>query len=633
MVRTTSNRSLWSAEMQDHRQWPSLCLENYSKSKKSKIRRRQLAVQLYLDSAAPIADIVGRTGISKSEIYRFVERVFSPLGAGVPQRWNGILPDVRIVEYKRTTKRDSGTAGTFEQLLTNFDIKEETHAIILGKVKIHGCFPRGGEFEGRFRKWVELCKKCGIDTEHDYPFSNERGALNAFRNYAKRLLKHHFVDEVRMEHGDHAANMLLAAGTGHDLYTGPGWPFDVAQIDGHKCDVMITLSVDDGNGDEQLLPLSRIWILMLMETASRACLGYSLSLGKEYSAYDFVNCINSSLTPWEPIYTPNKNPLYLKGAGLPNAVSRGGRRFVCNTTRHDNAKAHSGWAHDKLMGIGFSEIVSNCSGAPRSDSIVERVFRTIEEISLHQYPNTTGSNPDDPRRIAPEQAAAKYRFTYDHLAQLVDIVIANYNISPHDSLNGRSPLQYLDTKIASGKYYFREYQEKLLSDSGVFDRNYNKTVLASKKSTAPPYIDFYYARYTSEQFSQRSDLIGKRVIVQVNVEDVRRVRVYTEQGDFIDELNVHKRWSHHKHSLKVRQNINKNKVLLKRSKYYVDPVGAYFEYLETSSKNHKTEANKLLALKKQMGDIDSIHNEDPTETLYQTPIRRVDLSQIDLTAD
>ena len=153
--------------------------------------------------------------------------------------------------------------------------------------------------------------------------------------------------------------------------------------------------------------------------------------------------------------------------------------------------AHRGWSEDKLIEIGYSESISNCSGAPRSDAIVERAFGTLEEISLKQYATTTGSNPSDPRRISPEEAAAKYRFTFDHLVQLLDIVIANYNVSPHDSLNGVTPLQYLDSKISSDKYYFREYQDNLLSDSGVFDRDYTATVCASKLSARPPYCLLY----------------------------------------------------------------------------------------------------------------------------------------------
>jgi len=432
MTNQTSNRYLWSAEQQDHSKWPGLCLQNYNDSDASRVKRIKLALELYLDRAATLAEITLRTGISKSEIYRYVERIFAPLGAGIPQRWNGIIPNVRIVDYKRTTERDTGTAGKFGQLLEKHNITDKTHAIMLGKVKIHGTYPRGGRFESRYREWIKLCKECGIDTVDGYPFSNSRGGLNTFRNYAGRLLKDNFSEDVRIEHGDHVANMVEAAGTQHDLYKGPGRPFDLAQIDGHKCDTMVTLSIDDGNGDEQLLTLSRIWVIVLIETASRACLGYSVSLGKEYSAHDFINCINSSLTPWEPVNAPNKNPIYLEGAGLPNAVTRGGKRYLCNTIRKDNAMAHRGWSEEKLMEIGFSESISNCSGAPRSDSIVERAFGTIEEISLKQYAMTTGSNPNDPRRISPEEAASKYRFTFDHLAQLLDIVICNYNVTPHD---------------------------------------------------------------------------------------------------------------------------------------------------------------------------------------------------------
>ncbi|KWO65877.1 hypothetical protein [Burkholderia ubonensis] len=57
----------------------------------------------------------------------------------------------------------------------------------------------------------------------------------------------------------------------------------MVEYDGHKIDVRLTLHIDDPFGFETLLVLHRIWILLLLDTASRAVIGYTLALGREYN--------------------------------------------------------------------------------------------------------------------------------------------------------------------------------------------------------------------------------------------------------------------------------------------------------------------------------------------------------------
>jgi hypothetical protein len=56
-------------------------------------------------------------------------------------------------------------------------------------------------------------------------------------------------------------------------------PYEAVEFDGHKIDVRLTLRIDDPFGFETLLVLHRIWILLLLDVATRAVIGYALALG------------------------------------------------------------------------------------------------------------------------------------------------------------------------------------------------------------------------------------------------------------------------------------------------------------------------------------------------------------------
>lgn len=93
------------------------------------------------------------------------------------------------------------------------------------------------------------------------------------------------------------------------------------------------------------------------------------------------------------------------------------------------------------------EVVTIKSASPRSNSLVERFMRTLEQYSLHQFPNTTGSNPSDPIRKNPEREAKRLKTGLDELELIVDMTIANYNAEPHTYFNGCSPIEYLRYRL------------------------------------------------------------------------------------------------------------------------------------------------------------------------------------------
>ncbi|MFZ7646191.1 hypothetical protein ACO1C7_29590 [Bacillus cereus] len=65
---------------------------------------------------------------------------------------------------------------------------------------------------------------------------------------------------------------------------------------------------------------------------------------------------------------------------------------------------------------------------------------------FHRLPSTTGSHRKDTKRKKPEENAVKYRISAEHLEELTDVLIAEYNGTPHEGNNNLSPLEVFQRK-------------------------------------------------------------------------------------------------------------------------------------------------------------------------------------------
>ena len=67
-------------------------------------------------------------------------------------------------------------------------------------------------------------------------------------------------------------------------------------------------------------------------------------------------------------------------------------------------------------------------------------------------PGYTGTGPRDARRaLADPKANLRLFVSLDELEELVDAAIAVYNGTPHDALNGRTPLEAIEHGAGAGE--------------------------------------------------------------------------------------------------------------------------------------------------------------------------------------
>jgi transposase InsO family protein len=385
------------------------------------------------------------------------------------------------------------------------------------------------------------------------------------------------------------------------------------QLDGHRLDGIITVEVIDADGTERSLPLERIWLLVIIDEASRAILGYHLSLASNYSSDDVLDCVANALIPWSPQQTPSSRIAYRPGAGLPSGLITQCAWRAFDSLAFDNAMAHtSTWLQERVIRTVGCSINTGRPARALSRAIVERFFRTFEEDSLHRWPSTTGSTPDDPRRHKPEEAAAALKITLEDLELITDMTIANYNVSAHKSLNGRSPLGYIRYYDDNLLTLPRHIRESLCECLPLYDREFVRNIAGNARAGRRPYVTFMGANYRNEALATMIDYIGQKITLIVNVRDIRRVHGFLEDGTSIGTLNADEPWLRQPHSLRTRRAILKliRAEELPRETY--NPVGDHLEYLKKRARLNRRDRNRLLKQAREASQLIT-QNADPTD--------------------
>ena len=103
---------------------------------------------------------------------------------------------------------------------------------------------------------------------------------------------------------------------------------------------------------------------------------------------------------------------------------------------------------------------------------------------MHRLPGTTGDNPKNKRRIKEDKAVV----LVDELEDLIEVLIANYNATPHSSNNDQSPLKYLDRYFSNNSSIIRYLPEHLRQSNSIASFTIVRTVRGKKEEGKRTYI-------------------------------------------------------------------------------------------------------------------------------------------------
>lgn len=558
--------------------WPEINANMLTPAAKDRYERFRKAITRIVRDHATFSAAAREAGIDRSELDRAVERCLELAFDGKIEGWRALIPYRRLKPYHRRPETKGGTAGILQALLDKFPAINE--ALWTG-------YQQGKSLkELQERLLNELLPQVNWP-RHLYPYNTVTKAREALRQYLRRM-------EIEKR----------AAGWGEQDFSEERRitlrPFERVELDAHRCDAHFVIHIDGPEGLSRTAVLERIWLLVVIDVGSRAVLGYALSLNRQCNISDVLEAIHTAIVPQSPRILTIPGLAYKPGAGFPNWSILACAWQLFDLIALDNAMAHrSPRLHDILNERTQCAVKLNRAGKPNDNTFIERFFGTLTAHGLKRSPSTTGSGPDDPRRKDSEGQAEYYEFTLSDAEELLDVLIANYNAEGHRGLH-TSPLDYLRTYYRETPALTRHVPPSQRSSWTLRELWVEATIRGNVKEAERPYIQYLDARYRSDLLGCSPEFIGQKLLLLVNVTDLRTLKAFLPDGRVFGDLKVDGRWSLTKHSLKTRRLVIQ---LIREGQLqigYQDPVSAVINHLTTRSKESRSARNQLARIQREM---------------------------------
>lgn len=554
-------------ELRQNRElWTTVKTDLWEDEKKIIFYNRKRAVDLYIDDS-PAAEIYKETGIRHNKIADLVNRCLkiNPQ-TGECYGYAALIPNRKLTCNIQNPGRDTTTKtkGSFKALLLShpgLDIFIKDVYFRNSKTSLE----KNISPSNLHKMFLAECKKIKIQ-DYEYPFNTTDKARRSFYAYIKQI-ENDYSDFAIKRESKNTQQKFYSTGVGKRRRSNPLVPFSTVQIDGHKIDMLYTVEVINKHGEKIKMPAMRMWLIAVIDVATRTILGYSLTPNENYNQTDVLRAVRNSIIPKVPMEFRLSGLKYPDNYGFHSLVIPLTEWAMPNTIMLDNAKSHLAESVIEKLCINLHCTLNYGSVAtPETRGIVERMFNTIEENGYHRLVSTTGSNIADTRRTNAEKDAVKYQITFDDIAQLTEYFISLYNNSPHSSLDNETPLECMRRRIMDAGMQpciaNAEMKRKIYELTNITEI---KTIRGNVKNGKRPYITYKGVEYRNDILSQTMGLIGKRLIIEINPDDISTIKGFFEDGTELGILTAVGEWGRRSHSLKTREeamklaNYNKQK--------------------------------------------------------------------------
>lgn len=587
-------------EQLDTELWPTVDVFKLSEVDQLIFESRKNAVELYFENMHTMAEIAEITSIQPRKLRRFVRRCLQLDTYGVPWGFRALIPHKNINAYRKLVSakgfQSESMTGELTLLFNKYpNIKERVDHLYLGRLSREAKDPimRPKNIHGHF---IEECRKSSIKM-NEYPFNTQYLGYRSLTTYLQELKNTHF-GKASERYGKDAAQKAQNAGVAEQNYPIIIRPYQWVQFDAHRLDAVFAIMIETLEGDIVIRILERIWLLAVIDVATRNVLGHYISFEKEYNAADVMTCFKNAIVPHQRRTITIPGLAYQATAGFPSEQFKESEWAVWEAISLDNAKSNlSKLVSDRLQNLIGCAVNPGPVGKPIRRPHIERFFQTLEENGFHRLPYTTGSHFKDPRRDDPDKKAIQYYITLEHLEDIIELLIANYNGTPHHGVHYLSPLEAMQQRLGRGMLPTKLSEDKR-SELAFLQINTTRTVRGDIKTGKRPYIYYEGVEYRNDILVHAGELIGTELSLRVNVDDVRFLKAFLPDGSELGTLIATGNWSWKAHSLKVRKEIMK----LKRNRFihftiYDCPVTSYQLYLEQNS-SKKRNVNKAVQVKR-----------------------------------
>ncbi|MGU3442084.1 Mu transposase C-terminal domain-containing protein [Bacillus cereus] len=610
-----------SSEQLDISNWPSVLEEELSSDNRKKFKKRKQAIEMYFNSDETLQEIVLKTSIHVDELRRYIRRCLSFDENGEIYGFRALIPRKRTKQNQPMENQETeGFANAFQRLLKTYpNIEEMLIQTYLRKNK-YKVQDNLISIKHLHSKFLKTCRAIGIKS-NEYPFNTKDGGYRTLVRYVQQI-EHKYADESVKRYGSQKEGSLHNTGGFHPKNTIVTRPFQQVQLDGHKIDVELAIKFKTLEGDEIINTLNRVYLLIIIDVGTRVVLGYHLCFEREYDQNDVLKCIKNAIIPHKKIHLTIPRLSYPSNGGYHSIAIPDTRWAVWDEIMMDNAKSHlANRVRTNLKENIGCMLNYGPVKLPEYRGIVERFFRTLAENGFHRIPSTTGSHPNDPKRRKSDKLAMRYEISFEELQQLIEILIAQYNNTPHNAVNNLTPLEAMEQRTK------REGEPRIVSESNQTNFNLlnikaTRKIQGGVKAGRKPFITFEGVSYTSEVLARSYDLAGKKLVILADTDDLRNIRVFLEDGSEFGILTASGKWGIRPHDLKTRKTISKLK--RERAIHFSetdDPIEIYHEYLQEKSIKNKPSRNKLnklnQTLKKYENKQESTNQPQEQETKKQ----------------
>ena len=570
--------------------WPKVQVEAIDKKKRARFLALRESIKLYCKDPISLYAVSKQTKVSESSLAYYFRRALEFDDEGRIYGERAFVPFMVRKGYEAHSDDNKGLAGKFKRVLTKHPILKDV---------VLKCVKKGESLELTHSAFKQALYELGF-TDDDYPLDSDSQGEWSVKKLRKDLQKEHFRAAALAEGGEDAARNADVSQALQHLFNVTR-PYQRIELDAHLLKAFFTIDIEELDGTVRTAVLKRLYIIVAIDTWSRAILGYHISLNAQPTIEDVATCLAHVLDPELRDQSEILGYISKQGMGLPDEVVSRTRFRAFTELALDNALAHTSPAlHANLIGYICSTINLGKSRHPQGRPLIEGWFKLLKKFLADPLPSATGSNPKDPKRRKPRSKAKHYQISLHDLEILLESVIREYNHQHPESTTGQSPIEKLKRFLLRSVGLTRRLRPGDRGLDFLYQRFYTATIAGSVKDGKRPYVQFKTATYRNEQLSAMGPLIGKQVTLKVDIRDLRCIEAFLPSGEPIGKLLATGGWARTPHSLQTRQAIVRHRNRARVRNTIGDHVAAFARDIASATKRNANTPNVLTRLNQEV---------------------------------
>jgi len=520
---------------------PEVDLVGLSKEDEERLQRFRDGFIQRVEFNRPLKEAADIAGCTSSELIRVFNRFMTVNDDGTVANWANVVKNARVKTYTRSDESAANATsrsamGMFSRLLNAVEgAREALIDLIVQRIGPDGRMI-SRKVKARIAEGFSLWRAEHVLDEPAGGYGESLSSSSVYRFIDEYLNGH--VDEYDIWFGKNSKKQLKV-GTGYAAFRLATMPFDKVMIDAHRVDVIGTIKITTPHGPK-LVPISRIWLVVMLDGVSKAVLGYSVSFEEQVSAETVERAIICSQTPWEPRkLSPGLR--YAEGACLPAGNIKGLDAIPLCMLCMDNFSSHYATLIQATarQALGFHSMFGGL-GAWWTNAALERFFGVLEQYGIHRLSSTTGSGTNDPLRPEhPGKRAIENAVAWTYIVDLLEVLLTELNTLRGSGRSDMSPLEIIrnhlmdpDTQMVPNfsvpASAFRPrlgYEVRKRSVSGRREAGVIKF----------PYIEIDGRYFTNDLLKPKFDLVGTEIWVHTRRADFY-VEAYFHDGSPVGQL-------------------------------------------------------------------------------------------------